>query len=82
MKIILNNTEEKLLLEPNKGSDWFQSLFNKLRSNFTSQIMQLVLDDDVLEKIPRYAFKYKQGGWQKKLISIFGRHLGQQLDKP
>jgi hypothetical protein len=31
------------------------------------------------EKIPRYAFDYKNGGWEDRLKGIFSRMLGENL---
>jgi hypothetical protein len=33
------------------------------------------------ERIRRYAFSYGNGGWEIRLVSIFGRHLGPRLDQ-
>ena len=34
-----------------------------------------------MERIHRYAFEYKNGGWQGRLLKIFGRVLGPKLDR-
>ena len=33
------------------------------------------------EKIKRYAFGYGNGGWENRLVTTFGRHLGPKLDR-
>ena len=34
-----------------------------------------------LERIPRYAFSYGNGGWENRLRRIFERHLGPRLGR-
>jgi len=41
---------------------------------------RLVLSGLLLDRIARYAFKYRNGGWQSRLRRIFGRTLGPTLD--
>ena len=42
---------------------------------------RLLLTDRDLERIPRYAFDYRRGGWQTRLQRIFGRSLGPNLGR-
>ena len=42
---------------------------------------ELVLTAKDLERIARYAFDYKRGGWQERLQRIFGRNLGPMLGR-
>ena len=42
---------------------------------------RIVLHDDDLERIPRYAFTYGNGGWEDRLTTIFSRHLGARLNQ-
>jgi hypothetical protein len=35
---------------------------------------------EIAERIHRYAFSYRKGGWQARLLRIFGRTLGPNLD--
>jgi site-specific DNA-methyltransferase (adenine-specific) len=51
----------------------FQKRLNKTTGNIT------ITSADV-GQIQRYAFHYKDGGWQSRLRGIFGRTLGQTLD--
>jgi len=40
-----------------------------------------VLTDVDLERIPRYAFDYGNGGFEGRLRRIFERHLGPNLNR-
>ena len=42
---------------------------------------ELVLTDNDLEKIQRFAFDYGNGGWETTLMGAFGRTLGQKLGR-
>jgi hypothetical protein len=42
---------------------------------------RLTLTARDLERIPRYAFDYRRGGWQQRLQRIFGRTLGPNLGR-
>ena len=42
---------------------------------------RLALSIRDLERIPRYAFDYRSGGWQRRLLRIFGRTLGPSLGR-
>jgi hypothetical protein len=42
---------------------------------------ELVLSDNDLEKIQRYAFDHENGGWENTLMSVFGRTLGHKLGR-
>jgi hypothetical protein len=77
-----------------KGGGGFQNLLRKLRSQVTHHHYagtsdtvkfpvgcRIVLKEEDLERIPRYAFDYKGGGWQGRLIAIFGRTLGPNLGR-
>ena len=82
MKLTLNNVEvtELLRQEPNTASDGgFQQLFVKLQGQLNLETKELQLDDDDLRRIPRYAYDYRQGGWQNRLELIFCRTLGPRL---
>lgn len=41
----------------------------------------LTLTPDDLERIPRYAFDYGNGGWEDTLAAIFARNLGARLGR-
>lgn len=57
----------------------FQNLIRKLRAQTTGSVLTLYLAD--LERIPRYAFDYRGGGWQLRLQAIFQRTLGPNLGR-
>ena len=59
----------------------FQSLLVGMQKRINRSTGQLTLLPDELERIPRYAFDYKNGGWQDRLTSIFARSLGPKLGR-
>ncbi len=59
----------------------FQKLLVDLQYSLKRQSGALPLTDEHEEKIPRYAFDYKNGGWEDRLKSIFFRTLGQNLGR-
>ena len=59
----------------------FQSLLVKLQGQLDPDTCVLLLDDDDLERIPRYAYDYGQGGWEDSLERIFRRTLGPGLGR-
>ena len=75
MVIVLSSSEKQRLMEPVNGEGGFQSLLRGLQQKLQAD-GHLNLSVDDLEKIPRYARKYKQGGYEDKLKAIFGNHLG------
>jgi hypothetical protein len=83
MDIVLNDTELAELdrqdpaTEDNGG---FQSLMVGLQKRVDRATGNLSLTRRDLERIRSYAFDYKNGGWQGRLIRAFGRHLGPRLD--
>ena len=84
MKLTLNNIEvtELLRQDPNAVNDGgFQRLFVKLQGQLNLETKELQLDDNDLRRIPRYAYEYKQGGWQTRLELIFCRTLGPRLER-
>lgn len=81
-KIELNAQERKLLFKQapqTEGGGGFQKLLVRLQRQYDSDSKEIKLYKPDLEKIGRYAYKYNKGGWQKRLVSIFGRHLGIKL---
>ena len=66
---------------PSTSSDGgFQSLLVSLQSRVQAN-GDLILGLDDLERIPRYAFDYGNGGWENTLMSIFSRTLGGKLGR-
>ncbi len=68
--------------DPVKGPDGgWQTLLTRLQGKVNRTIGELVLDAQDLEQIPRYAFDYGNGGWEDRLLGIFGRTLGPRLGR-
>jgi hypothetical protein len=59
----------------------FQGLLVSLEKRIDRSSGHLDLTPDDLEKIPRYAFDYKNGGWEDRLMAIFSRELGPKLGR-
>lgn len=84
-RYILNDTERELLFRQDQdtgGDGGWQRLLVKLQTQFNIQTMEIDLDASNLERIPRYAFDYGNGGWERRLRGIFERHLGSRLGRP
>ena len=82
--ITVNQNEIALLFRQDPATEddgGFQSLTVKLQRQLDRQSNAILLSDDDLEKIPRYAFDYKNGGWQNRLTGIFARNLGPRLGR-
>jgi hypothetical protein len=82
--IELNDAEKVLLYrqEPGTKSDGgWQQLMVKLQEITDEATGRIVIDQPLLERIQRYAFSYGNGGWESRLVGIFGRSLGPRLDQ-
>ena len=79
--ITLNAAEAVLLNTPDQGQGGFQALMSKLQSQYEPTTGELRLDDSDLERIPRYAFDYGNGGWENRLVGALGRGLGSRLGR-
>jgi hypothetical protein len=84
MLVTLNPAEITILFRQDprtKGDGGYQGFLVKLQKRVipTTGVIDLKFDD--LEKIPRYAFDYGHGGWETRLVSIFGRMLGSKLGR-
>ena len=80
----LNTMEQEFLFRQDaaaRSDGGWQSLLVKLQDQFDPTSMQITVDDRDLERIPRYAFDYGNGGWEGRLSGIFSRHLGPQLGR-
>ncbi|MCA8949121.1 MAG: aspartyl-tRNA synthetase [Planctomycetes bacterium] len=64
-----------------KKDGGYQSLLVRLQERVDRATGALALTDEDLERIPRYAFDYKNGGWEDRLRGIFRRHLGPRLGR-
>lgn len=83
MRIELDASEMTSLLQQDpdtRKAGGFQSLLVGLQDRLNKTSGYLTLTDDDLEHIHRYAFTYTEGGFQARLVKIFGRTLGPQLD--
>ena len=84
LDVTLSPTEIRELLKQNpateKDGGW-QSLIVGLQKRTNKTTGHLTLSKTDLEAIPRYAFKYGNGGWEGRLLCIFSRHLGPKLGK-
>lgn len=81
--VTLNETELEILYrqkpsEKKKGG--WQSLLVTLQELTNEATGEITIPPIILEKISRYAFDYKQGGWEDRLKGIFERTLGPRLD--
>jgi len=59
----------------------FQQLLVEFQGLLDRNTGALALSDEHEEKIPRYAFDYKNGGWEGRLKGIFSRTLGANLGR-
>jgi hypothetical protein len=68
--------------DPNTASDGgFQGLMVSLQKRIDRSAGQLHLTADDLRRIPIYAFDYRNGGWETRLINAFSRALGPKLGR-
>ena len=82
--VTLNSQEISLLdaQDPSTRSHGgFQSLMVNLQNKLDRSTNELALDDNDLRRIQRYAYCYQSGGWQDRLMAIFGRTLGPSLGR-
>jgi hypothetical protein len=84
MVVILNDQEVEILFrqDPATESDGgFQRLLVSFQTRMDRNTGALSLSSEDLERIPRYAFDYGQGGWEERLRNILERHLGPRLGR-
>jgi hypothetical protein len=84
MNIVLNSSEISVLFRQDPataGDGGFQGLMVGLQRKCDQTTGKIVLSNDDLEKIPRYAFDYHMGGWEDRLMSVFTRTLGPGLGR-
>jgi hypothetical protein len=65
-----------------KDNGGFQDLLVTLQPKVDRQTNTITLDHRDAARIARYAFDYRNGGWQKRLLHIFQRALGPSLGRP
>lgn len=84
MRVMLNAYElaELDLQNPaTKGNGGWQRLIVGLQERVNRATGELMLSGKDIERIARYAFDYRRGGWQGRLMRIFGRTLGPNLGR-
>ena len=76
--LTLNRIEVSNLFDQDpatKNNGGFQSLLVKLQEKLDKKSFSLSLSPKDIERIFRYSWKYRNGGWQNRLLRIFGRTL-------
>ncbi len=84
MEISLTNAEIAELDRQNPATatdGGFQSLMVSLQRRVNRATNNLLLTNDDLRRIPKYAFDFGNGGWENRLIAAFGRVLGPKLGR-
>lgn len=84
MWVVLNKEEIGLLDKQDPataGDGGYQGMLVDFQQRLRRGTQELQLSDDDIEKIARYAFDMGNGGWQTRLIGIFGRVLGPELGR-
>lgn len=83
MDFVLSSGEMAALFkqDPSKKDDGgWQSLIVSLQDACDEATGAISVTLEQRERIRRYAFKYRNGGWENRLKAAFGRHLGAGLD--
>jgi hypothetical protein len=84
-KVVVLNPDEIRELErqgpEGAGMGGFQNLSARLQNKLDLATQELVLDDQDLDEIPRYAFDYQNVGWETQLMVIFAQSLGPTLGR-
>ena len=84
MEISLTNAEIAELDRQNPATatdGGFQSLMVSLQRRVNRATNNLLLTNDDLRRIPKYAFDFGNRGWENRLIAAFGRVLGPKLGR-
>lgn len=79
----LNDAELELLRRQDPSTErdgGYQQLLITLQGEVEEGTNRIFLTRPIRARIRRYAFQYRQGGWQDRLVGIFSRHLGPNLD--
>ena len=77
----LTDDELAALNQPVNGQGGFQDFMRHLQSQVNAATKTIKLTDDDLAEIPRFAFDYKQGGFEGRLLKTFARELGPNLGR-
>lgn len=81
---VLSDKEQEALFRQDpstKGDGGFQSFMIRLQQKYRKGTQEIRLEDADIDDIQRYAFGYRQGGWETRLMTIFERHLGPKLGR-
>ena len=71
MLIKLNDEQKNELRKDISGNGGFQSLMIELQNKFDSSASVLIINNqELLEKVIKYAYQYKSGGYQNRLKKI------------
>ncbi len=84
MNIMLNSAEVDVLFRQDPaaaGKGGFQDFLIRLQRKCDRTTGEILLSEDDVKLIAKYAFDYKGGGWQGRLLSIFERSLGPNLGR-
>jgi len=82
--MFLNPEELELLFRQDpatKDDGGWQRLLVTLQELTDETTGEIVIPPRIIERIQRYAFDYGQGGWEERLVGIFGRNLGDRLGR-
>jgi len=82
MRVTLTAAEMSILFRQDpatRDDGGFQGFLVSLQERIDRPTGIIDLSEDDLEKIHRYAFDYGNGGWEDRLVRIFGRVLGGEL---
>jgi len=84
MDVVLTSAEiAELFIQPahTEKDGGFQSLLVGMQGKIDRSTGKISLSVEELDRIPRYAFDYRNGGWENRLITIFRRTLGPKLGR-
>ena len=84
MFIVLNSDEIALLDKQDSSTardGGFQSMLVEFQKRLRRGTSELKLSEDDIQRIAHYAFDFKNGGWQTRLVGIFGRTIGSRLGR-
>jgi hypothetical protein len=77
----LNRDEIAELDRHVNGAGGFENLIRRLQKQVNHATQEIKLTEKDIEAIQRCAFDYKDGGFETRLVAIFGRVLGAALGR-
>lgn len=82
VKLTTGEIEEfRRQVDRSAGRGGFQNLLLQVWYHLDEETGELVLNELLLERINRYAFRYNNAGWRRTLRKLFRRTLGVNLDR-